>query len=437
MRYQKIIAAGILLAIADGVSAEDLLTVYQQALAQDAQLRIAVAHRQSVGQERNLATARFLPSLSAQGEVSQNRVESSVNNVTTSESYQSTSVGVVLAQPLLHLDAFAQSRAADKSQLRGDAELDAARQDLMVRTAEQYFGVLAAKDNLKFARAEKTAIEKQLEQTKQRFNVGLIAITDVHESQARFDLSVAREIDAENRLANAYEALREITGQYYKDLASLVADSPPLQAPQPAVVDHWVDLATQHNQQVLSSQWGRDIARDEVARQRAAHYPAFDLVGRYAGRDDSDRAGGAAVDSTAVSLQMNWQLFEGGAASARVERARQDAVVAEGGLEAARRAVVRNARDTYLSVLANISRVKAYNQAVVSNKSALDATEAGYEVGTRTTVDVLDARTALYQAQSNYSQARYDYILSTIRLKRVIGEIAEEDLKQINSWLAQ
>ncbi len=434
MSYVRIFTVLILATVSGSALAEDLMQVYQQAVTQDTQLRIANARYQSVLQETPLATSRFMPNLSAQAAYNHYHTDTYTKISESGESYETTSYGVTLSQPLIHIDAFSQSSQAKKVVMKGEVDLQTARQELIVRVAEQYFEVLAAKDNLRFARSEKSAIEKQLEQTKQRFNVGLIAITDVHESQARFDLAVAREIDAENRVANAHEALREVTGQYYKDLAGLAVDTP-LLPPQPAAIDSWVDSAMKQNLNLLSKQWDVDIAQDGIGLQRAVRYPGMDLVGRYSVVDESQRVNGVEVDNASFSVQVNWQIYQGGAVGARVERARQETVLAQESLEAARRAVLRNTRDAYLGVLAGISRVKAFNQAVVSNKSALEATEAGYDVGTRTTVDVLDARTALFLAQSNYSQSRYDYIRATIRLKQAVGTLSETDIAQINTWL--
>ena len=435
MSNLRIFAIMLMVSVSGSSLAEDLMQVYQQALSQDTQLRIASARFQSLQQERPLATARFLPSLSAYADYSHYHTDTYTNESKSGESYETTAYGVTLRQTLFRLDVFRQSSQADRIIMQGEVDLDLARQELIVRLAEQYFEVLAAKDNLLFARAEKTAIEKQLEQTKQRFNVGLIAITDVHESQARFDLSLAREIDAENRLANADEALRVITGKYYRNLAGLTKDAP-LLPPEPASMDDWVTMAMKQNLDVLSKQWGLEVAGFGVDVERAVRYPALDLVARYAVIDETQRSNGQETDNGSFSITVNWDIYQGGAVGARVERARQEKILAQEALEAARREAQRNARNAYLGVIADISRVKAFNQAVISNKSALEATAAGYDVGTRTTVDVLDARTALFLAQSNYSQSRYNYIMATIRLKQAVGTLDESDLAQINTWLS-
>ena len=303
-----------------------------------------------------------------------------------------------------------------------------------MRVAERYFEVLASQDNLAAVKGEHEAIGKQLEQTKQRFNVGLIAITDVHESQARFDLSTTQVISAENRLASAWESLRELTGQNYKTLATLISDAP-LVPPTPADIEQWAQKALEQNPGVHAARFAMESAEAEVSRQKGFRYPTLDAVGSYGKSDNSEAPFGLERTDKSAALQLNWALFQGGAVQSAVRRARLEVEQARFFLEQQRRNATLQTREAYLDVTANISRVAALKQAVVSNKSALSATEAGYEVGTRTTVDVLNTRTGLFLAQRNYTQARYNYILATLRLKSATGSLTVEDLKQINGWL--
>ncbi len=328
-----------------------------------------------------------------------------------------------------------QSGQADFIIAQAEVDLNAAQQDLMIRVADKYFEVLAAQDNLTFSRAEKEAIGRQLEQTTQRFNVGLIAITDVHEAQSRFDLSIANAVNAENRVANAHEAMREITGKYFTDFSVLTKDTP-LVEPNPSDIDKWGEMALQQNLQLTSAKFSVDIARSDVKTQKSTYYPTLDLVGN---RTFSDRLESNSFPTesigTSVALQFNWSIYQGGATSSRVAAARHRLEQSIQSLEGQHRATVRGVRDAYLGVLAGISRVKALKQAVVSQQSALDATQAGFEVGTRTTVDVLNARTFLYASQRNYAESRYNYILNTLRLKLAAGSLSTIDLKLINDWL--
>lgn len=432
--YVKVLCVWVVLLWSGITTAEDLVAIYDVAVSKDPYLAITQSAHRDVQLEQPLATSRFLPSFNIRGSYSENHADTTTSNIDTGENYTSSSFSLVLSQPLYYQDAFVQSSLADKLVLKSEIELKAGEQDLIIRVAERYFEVLAAKDNLEFAKSEKEAIDRQLEQTKQRFNVGLIAITDVHESQARYDLSAAQEIDAENRLANAYEAMREVTGQMHTAVSTLAKNSP-LVTPQPARIEHWVETSLKQNLNLLIATWNVDIARMQIKRQRSARYPTLDLVGSFTGSDDTDRTGGSDSHLASVALQLNWQLYSGGLVGTFVDRAIEQTNQATEAQEAARRATVRQTRDAYLGVLAGISRVKALNQAVVSNRSALKATEAGYEVGTRTTVDVLNARTNLFLAQQNYTQARYDYIMLILKLKQAVGVLSRSDLEQVNRWL--
>jgi outer membrane protein len=419
---------------------EDLVAAYKLAVDSDPELKRARAAMLDAMEAKPQSRARFLPSLNGGADYTyQHRDQNFAPDSgipDSSKSFGSYGYSLNLSQPIYHYDAFVQSRQADSQVAQAQVNFVAAQQDLILRVSASYFEVMAAQDNLTFARAEKEAIERQLEQTKQRFNVGLIAITDVHEAQARYDLSVTTEIDAENRLDNAYEALREVTGRYIKDLAKL-QDNSPLVAPQPSDIEKWVKTALEQNMQLLSSQFNVDIANEQINRQRSQRYPNVDLVGSYGYSDQSDAGpfSPETVTNMAVGVQLNWNFYQGGLIGSTVRQAAYRLTQAKESLESQRRTTVRQTRDTYLGTLAGISRVKALNQAVISQKSALDATEAGLEVGTRTTVDVLNARTGLFGARRDYAQSRYDYILNTLRLKQAAGTLAEQDLSMINKWL--
>ncbi len=430
----SVLVFGALYSLALSARAEDLLDIYKQAAQNDPQIRGARAQMQQVLESKSQAQARFLPSVGVGANYARSKSDVTTATASGNESYASTGYNLTLTQPLYHADAFAQSNQADALVKQAEAQFKMEELGLTVRVAERYFGVLAAQDNLTFVKGEHEAIGKQLEQTRQRFNVGLIAITDVHESQARFDLSTTQVIAADNRLASAWEALREVTGQSYKELASLIPDAP-LVAPSPTDIEQWAQSALQQNPAVQAARFATESAQAEVSRQKSAHYPTLDAVGSYAKSDSSDAPQGQERTDTSVALRFNWLLYQGGAVQSSVRKADLQVEQANFFLEQQRRNTTLQTREAYLSVTANISRVAALKQAVVSNKSALAATEAGYEVGTRTTVDVLNTRTGLFLAQRDYAQSRYDYILATLRLKSATGSLATEDLQQINGWL--
>jgi outer membrane protein len=431
----SILVFGLVYSFMSSVRAEDLVEVYKQAATNDAQYRAARAQMQATMEAKPQARARFLPSLRFGAEYSRSSTEVTTGSVTTKDDYPTTAYSLTLVQPLYHADAFAQNDQADAQLNLAEAQFQAEEQFLALRAAENYFSVLSAQDNLAFAKAEQESIGKQLEQTKQRFNVGLIAITDVHEAQARYDLANASVIAAENRLANAWEALRETTGQNYKSLATL--SDVPLVPPTPGDAEQWVQGALKQNPGLQATRFALDVAEGEVRRQRGTGYPSLDAVGTYSNSDTTSELTQADTERTATSiaLQLNWSIYEGGAVSSATRRAGYDAEQAKEFLEQQRRVVSRQTREAYLAVLANISRVNALKQAVVSNKSALSANEAGYEVGTRTTVDVLNARTSLFLAQRDYAQSRYDYVLATLSLKAAAGTLGVEALQQVNGWL--
>ncbi|WP_295537635.1 TolC family outer membrane protein, partial [uncultured Thioclava sp.] len=316
---------------------------------------------------------------------------------------------------------------------KAEADYGAAKQELIVRVSSAYFDVLAALDNVEFSRAEKEATARQLEQAKQRFEVGLIAITDVHEAQAQYDLTVAQEITADNTLANTREALQEITGQYDETL-QVLRDEIPLLEPVPSDADAWITQARQQNLSLQAARFAASAAKDEISRQRAGHYPTLDFVANKS-NSVTHSTTGRETDAETLSLQLNVPLFAGGAVLSRTREAGYRANEARYRLEQTRRGVQRQTRNAYLGVLAGISRVKALEQAVVSSKKALEATEAGFEVGTRTIVDVLLSQRELFRAQRDHARSRYDYLLNTLRLKQSAGSLAVTDVEAISQLM--
>ncbi|HEY5719769.1 MAG TPA: TolC family outer membrane protein, partial [Gammaproteobacteria bacterium] len=268
-----------------------------------------------------------------------------------------------------------------------------------------------------------------------RFEVGLIAITDVHEAQARYDNVLFEEIRAQNDVDNAREALRVITAAYHGELADLAAELP-LKRPEPGNIDDWVAAAQRDNLSLVAARHGVEVAREEIGIQRAAQLPTVDAIAAYAHSDDNaDRLGRGRLDSGRVGLELNLPLYTGGAIDSRARQAEARFLQASELLEQARRSVERQTRDAYRNVNAAISGVEALRQAVVSNQSALDATQAGFEVGTRTIVDVLDAQRDLFRAQRDYDLARYAYVLSTLTLQQAVGSLGGDDVEQVNRLL--
>jgi len=413
-----------------------LLDNYLLARDNDPQLKAADATRLAQAETKDQSVALLLPNISLTGNTDKVSSDTDSNfafNPSRKEDFHTNGYSLVVTQPVYHHDFWVGLRQADATVAQAEADYGTAKQDLMIRLASGYFDLLAAQDNLDFARAEKDATARQLEQAKQRFEVGLIAITDVHEAQAQFDLTVAQEISADNLLANAREALQEITGQY-EQAPQLLGDEIPLLSPEPTDIEQWVKTATAQNLNLKSAQFAREVASEETNRQRSGHFPTLDIVASK-NHSDSNSAFGSQRDTDQISLQLNVPLFAGGAVSSRTRQAAYRAEAAKQNLLQTRRSVVRQTRNAYLGVIAEISRVKALKQAVISSTKANEATQAGFEVGTRTIVDVLLSQRELFRAKRDYARSRYDYILNTLRLKQAAGSLAQTDIEAINGWL--
>lgn len=418
--------------------AEDLLGTYKLAVQNDPQLQQAIASHQADLENKPQSLAQLLPDFSVSANTIYNAQDLKYSNPLFNSGarvFNSHGYSATLTQPIFHENLFVQYEESGIRVLQSNAELLSAEQDLIVRVSQAYFNVLQAEDGLRFARAEKNADEKQLEQTKQRFKVGLLAITDVHEAQASYDLAVAKEIQATNQLANTREALRQITGRYLASLAPL-GENMPLIIPAPEDIDKWTDIALEKNLDLVAARHATEVALDEVRRQRAGHYPTLDMV---MNSSNTVQAGGAfgafSVNSDSVALQLNVPIFQGGMVASLTRQAQDKFIQAQQAQEQQRRAAVNQTRQAFLGVQSNISLVKAYKQAIVSNSSALEATEAGLEVGTRTTVDVLNARSNLFSARFDYAQSRYNYIISTMQLKQAGGALTDDDVLTVNRWL--
>ncbi len=425
--------------LAAPVHAENLLDIFRQAVENDAVIRAAAAKRAAAGESRPLSRALLLPNFTFSADYSRGR-----NEIISSGSpffrpqevfFWSKGYSLTLTQPIYNRDYFVQLKQADAIIKSADADFAAAQQDLIIRVTEAYFNILGAMDNLEFVLANKVSIQRQLDQAKQRFEVGLIAITDVHESQAAFDNARAQEIEAQNLLSNTREAMRIITGRQHENVAILSAEIP-LIKPEPANIESWSETALVQNFQVIAREYQLLLAQEEVKRRRSGHLPTLDLSGshRYSDVDDGFFGGSEREDSS-IGLVFNLPIYQGGGVNARVREALHLQDQAREELELRRRETLRQARDSYLNVLAGIETVKARTQSVVSAQSALDATEAGLEVGTRTTVDVLNVRQNLLLNKRDHARSRYTFLLNTLRLKQAAGSLMPRDLEQLNAWL--
>ena len=440
------------LVVSAPAQASSLLEIYQQALQGDPQIHEAEARRLAALEAKPQARGVLLPQISASADWGNTNITganfSFINNTTTTfdSDRTDTNWGVTLRQSLFRWDQIVNLKRADKTVARAEAVREAAQQDLIVRVAQRYFDVLAAEDRLTSINANREAIARQLEQAKQRFEVGLIAITDVQESQAAYDQAVADEIGAKRSLATAREYLREITGEYTSEL-NAPSDDFPLLDPENSEAS-WIDLSLEQNLNLVASRLDERLARDEISFRRNGHYPSLELTLR----TNENTSEGTVFsnsplfgDSTnfpddtsslnSISVQFTMPLFAGGGTSSRVREAVYLHRASREQLQRVTRETERQARDAYLGVLSEISRVKALQQAVESSRTALQATQAGYEVGTRTIVEVLNSQFSLYAAITNHYQSRYEYIMNALRLKQAAGALQVQDLEQIDQWL--
>lgn len=429
-----LIAAGLLLpAMARG---EDLLQVFARALEQDPQIHEAEANRDAVREAGPQSLARLLPTLAVTGTLGQNRFETTSTFITGqlgNQSFWDSTIYLRLSQPIYHSEYWVQLSQADNQIAQAEAEYAAQQQDLIVRTAKAYFGVLAAEDNLGFAQAERRSLEDQAHKMQQRYDAGTVPITDLLEAQAGFDQAVAGELAAQRGLHVAKVALREIVGTSELGLARLKEDIP-LQEPTPVGLKEWNELSQRNNLSIIAAQNGVEIARKNIELQFAGHLPSLDLVANV-GYQDTDRPFGVVANSQTVGVQMNLPILQGGGVDSRVRQAQHQFKAASEHLDKERRAVDRQVQDSFDGVLYSISQVKALKTAVQSARRAVEAAEMGQRAGTRTMVDVLAAHRNLYRAERDHAQARYDYILNGLLLKQGGGMLAVEDLKPVNTWL--
>ncbi|WP_133716560.1 TolC family outer membrane protein [Methylocaldum gracile] len=437
---KKGILLALLLLVTAGAKAQDLLQILELALQRDPRLREVEATRNAVLEAKPQSVARLLPTLSLTGELNRNSVLSKFEEFqlafiagARNVGFWNSAASINLTQPIYHHDYWVQLSQADNQIAEAEANYAAEQQNLMLRTARAYFDVLFAQDSREFALAEQRAIERQLEQAKARFEVGLIAITDVHEAQAGYDQARANVIQAENQVDNAREALQEIIGEYDLALAEL-AEKIPLKGPDPENIENWSDLAQQSNLSIVAAENRSLVAKKDIDLQFAGHLPSMDLVGS-AGFTDTNRPRGIPTEYQVIGMQVNVPMFAGGGVNSRVRQARHEYEAAQENLDGVRRSVKRQVKDAYRGILSAISQVEALQAAVVSSQSAVEATEAGLEVGTRTMVDVLAEQRNLFRTKRDYARARYDYIINSLALKQAAGTLNPADLAIVNQWL--
>ena len=438
MKIKPLVTACLLgtLSIASPLQAESLLEIYNLAIDNDPKFLSSGALFDANIERGNQSLSSLLPSVSANYGNSYSKSSSSVGLVNSKSESMTDSLSLSLSQTVYNYSTWVSYDQSQRRVEQAKVQFNANKQELIVRVAQVYLDVLGAKDNLEFAAAEQKAIKQELEQTKQRYDVGLIAITGVHEAQARYDQSEADRINAQNRLDNADEALREVTGRYHDNLDTLNKDIP-LVSPKPAKIDDWVQVAKENNLTVISSNMDVYIAQQDIKRRFGGHLPSVSLSASYSDITTDPSWSPLNSDSygTSASINVKIPIYSGGLTNSQVKEGKALYKKASYDLESAMRETIRTTRSSYLGVEASISGIKALQQSVISQESALEATQAGFEVGTRTIVDVLLSTRSLYSAKSGLASARYNYILAILKLKQAAGILSRDDLVEVNNWM--
>ena len=419
-----------------------LVSVYQEAVDNNADLAAARANYSAQKEVVPQARAGLLPNLSGGAESSNVRTSIDRPSMTTTRSamvYQAT-----LAQPLFRIDRWFQLKAAESVNEQAALQLSATEQNLILQSANNYFSVLRAQDTLAATKAEEAAFKRQLDQSRERFDVGLSDKTDVLQSQASYDTARANRMLAQRQVEDAFEALVTLTNRQYNAIEGM-RHSLPILPPTPNDAKAWVDTAAQQNLNLLASNFAVDAAQETLKQRKAGHAPTVDAVAQYK-TGDNDAFGltnpnalnqryGGPVNQTTVGIQLNIPIYSGGLTSSQVRESYSRLDQTEQQREQLRRQVVENTRNLHRAVNTDVEQVKARKQSIISNQSALEATEIGYQVGTRNIVDVLDAQRQLYNSVRDYNNSRYDYILDNLRLKQAAGTLNPGDLDALSRYL--
>ncbi|ATF47887.1 outer membrane channel protein TolC [Citrobacter werkmanii] len=422
--------------------AENLMQVYQQARLSNPELRKSAADRDAAFEKINEARSPLLPQLGLGADYTYSNGYRDANGVNSN----ATSASLTLTQSLFDMSKWRALTLQEKSAGIQDVTYQTDQQTLILNTATAYFKVLNAIDVLSYTQAQKDAVYRQLDQTTQRFNVGLVAITDVQNARSQYDTVLANEVTARNDLDNAVEELRQVTGNYYPELASLNVDG--FKTNKPQAVNALLKEAENRNLTLLQARLSQDLAREQIRLAQDGHLPTLDLTAStgvsdtsYSGSKTRAATGTQYDDSNMgqnkIGLNFSLPLYQGGMVNSQVKQAQYNFVGASEQLESAHRSVVQTVRSSFNNINASISSINAYKQAVVSAQSSLDAMEAGYSVGTRTIVDVLDATTTLYNAKQQLANARYTYLINQLNIKSALGTLNEQDLVALNNTLGK
>jgi outer membrane protein len=425
---------------------QNLIQIYQQALSQDPALASAKSGNLAMQEKLVQGKAQYLPTVNFNAGANSSKTDikflgipnnpGGPNRIEGPQSFQSYNYGVNINQPIYRKQIQAQLEQAKSQVEQSDKQLQLAQQNLILRSSKAYFDVLLAQDKIELIQAQKNAISKQLEQAKANFDVGTATITDFNEAQARFDLVQAQEIAAMSDLEVKKRAIQSIIGQMPATLSGVRSDLQP-QMPEPVAMERWVEMATQTNLMIAIQEQALEIATQEVERQNAGHLPTLDAIASYTERyaNGGINSFGSDLKDATIGLQLQIPLYQGGAVSSRVREAVANKQKAMDDVVAARRQAELETRQAYLDLVSVVSQIKAYEQALNSSQSQLDSTSLGYEVGVRTSVDVLNAQQQFFTAKRDLLQSRYAYLMNILTLKSAVGLLTESDLDAVNQQL--
>lgn len=422
------------------VFGETLFEAYELAVQNDPKYLAAKAEAGASSTAIDKARAGFLPKVMVDfGRMkTEQNVEQSENAIfgEGTARYFTTNNTLSISQPIFRKEVIEQFKQSEAVVKQAEYTVLAAEQDLLMRTVSAYLVVLAAKDSLALASAEQKALGKLVETAKKRRKHGLGTVTQQDDAEARFAYATAREIEAGSKLRDAYEGLREITGEYFNNVQVLVDDFP-LEYPDPNDAQAWLDLALENNLILLASRESVNVARLEIKRQSAGHYPnlALKLNHNYKDEGSTLYGGGSVVETTELMLQLSMSLYEGGAVKAAIEEASYRYQKAQEEFEFEHRSLDRRTRAAFDSIVSGVSLIKALKKSVEAQQSALKSKLEGYKSGLNTVLPVLDAQSDLYLAKRDYLQSRYDYLINSLKLKQAVGSLSEEDVAYVASKL--
>ena len=414
-------------------AATNLITVYQQALDGDPSYQTAhatwLAAKEAVPQSR----ANLLPTLSASASQSRERLRKIDN---TENKYNNKSMQLNVSQPIFNFAAWAGLRGAKATVKQAAAIYAAAEQDLILRVATAYFDVLLKQDLLRFTQSRETSTARQLEQSEERYHVGLTTITSVYQARAGHDEMTAALIGARNDLQNSRETLRQITGHYYDELLPL-QDKLALPTPIPNNIEAWVTMATQNNLQLVAARYGAQAAKAKARQLFGGHLPTLNLTGSISEAETGVGGPMGEIDNKlrTIGVTLALPLYQGGLVASQVRQAKQEYLAAEHTIKQNYRAAELQARKNYNSSVAQLSKINADRQTIISNQSSVESTETAYRLGTNTIIDILETQKNLFEAQKDLAQDQYTFINNLLTLKQAAGSLSLNDLQMVDGWL--